>query len=128
MTDEGRFAWVQQRSEDRDLFVKQILQDENETSLERQKQGSEMEERDFGWALKLLREGKKLQRAGWNGKGMWIALVPADNWGASQVAKDSPFQNIATLPWIGIKTADDKFVPWPASQTDVLATDWSVVP
>ena len=32
-----------------------------------------------------------------------------------------------TLPWIGMKTADDTFVPWLASQTDMLAEDWEVV-
>ena len=31
------------------------------------------------------------------------------------------------LPWIGMKTADDKFVPWLASQTDILAEDWEVL-
>ena len=30
-------------------------------------------------------------------------------------------------PWIGMKTADNKFVPWLASQTDILAEDWEVV-
>ena len=31
------------------------------------------------------------------------------------------------LPWIGMKTADKKFVPWSASQTDILSEDWCVV-
>lgn len=31
------------------------------------------------------------------------------------------------LPWIGMKTADNKFVPWLASQTDMLAEDWAVI-
>jgi hypothetical protein len=31
------------------------------------------------------------------------------------------------LPWIGMKTADNKFVPWLASQTDILAGDWGIV-
>lgn len=31
------------------------------------------------------------------------------------------------LPWIGMKTADNKFVPWLASQTDVLAEDWMIL-
>lgn len=30
-------------------------------------------------------------------------------------------------PWIGMKTADDGFVPWLASQTDILAEDWEIV-
>ena len=32
-----------------------------------------------------------------------------------------------TPSWIGMKTADDTFVPWLASQTDMLAEDWEVV-
>jgi hypothetical protein len=31
------------------------------------------------------------------------------------------------LPWIGMKTADNKFVPWLASQTDVLSEDWQII-
>ena len=31
------------------------------------------------------------------------------------------------LPWIGIKTADNKFVPWIASQSDLLANNWVIV-
>jgi hypothetical protein len=34
---------------------------------------------------------------------------------------------IELLPWIGMKTADNKFVPWLASQTDILAEDWEIV-
>ena len=31
------------------------------------------------------------------------------------------------LPFIAMKTADDKIVPWLCSQTDMLANDWQVV-
>ncbi|HDV0042996.1 TPA: DUF2829 domain-containing protein, partial [Klebsiella pneumoniae] len=31
------------------------------------------------------------------------------------------------LPYIAMKTADEKLVPWLASQTDVLAEDWQIV-
>ena len=30
-------------------------------------------------------------------------------------------------PYIQMKTADNKVVPWLASQTDILSDDWSVV-
>lgn len=39
----------------------------------------------------------------------------------------SVFHEDELMPWIGMKTADGKFVPWLASQTDLLASDWSVV-
>lgn len=75
---------------------------------------------NFGQAIELLKENKQVARAGWNGKGMWLALVSAGNYdvGTKTVGE------CALLPWIGMKTADDKFVPWLASQTDVLAEDW----
>lgn len=69
----------------------------------------------FGDALSLLKRGTKVARAGWNGKGMWLELqVPDAN-------------SKMTLPYIYMKTADDKVVPWLASQTDMLAEDWGVV-
>ena len=67
---------------------------------------------NFGDAIYLLKAGKAVQRAGWNGKGMWVKLqVPDAN-------------SKMSLPYIYMKTADDKLVPWLASQTDVLAEDW----
>ena len=84
---------------------------------------------DFSAALGYLRDGQLVARAGWNGKGMWLGLVTADNWG---LAKGHPFDPLApgakVLPWIGMKTSDGGFVPWLASQTDLLAEDWSVLP
>ena len=77
----------------------------------------------FGDAIHFLKRGKKLARAGWNGKGMWLKLVHAD------LADTVAFQHAALgpLPWIGVKTAGEHFVPWLASQTDVLAEDWQIV-
>ena len=74
-----------------------------------------MDYTDFGWALKQLRVGKRVARSGWNGKGMWLALQVPD--AGSKMS----------LPYIYMKTADDKLVPWLASQTDVLAEDWDEV-
>lgn len=71
--------------------------------------------KDFGWALDHLRLGFRVQREGWNGKGMWIALQTPD------------VNSKMSLPYIYMKTVDDKLVPWLASQTDVLSTDWQVV-
>jgi len=67
---------------------------------------------DFGEAIRALRDGKRVRRAGWNGKGMWLALQVPD--AGSKMS----------LPYIYMKTADDKLVPWLASQTDMLSSDW----
>ena len=69
----------------------------------------------FGHAVECLKEGYKVERKGWNGKGMWLRFVSK-----------------SVLPpghrtYIEMKTVDDEYVPWVASQTDILADDWRVV-
>lgn len=83
----------------------------------------------FGWAIGRLKDGKRVSRQGWNGKGMWLALIPADQWGiGSGVPWDHGHMDAPqNLPWIGMRTADNRFVPWLASQTDILAEDWDEV-
>jgi len=59
---------------------------------------------------------------------MWIAMIPADQWGLGcGQPYDTGHIKSRLLPWIGIETADGAFVPWLASQTDILAEDWDVV-
>lgn len=85
----------------------------------------------FGLAINALKEGKRVAREGWNGKNMWIALVQEDNYiinfppGAEEDTPEGECKGL--LPWIGMKTVDNKFVPWLASQTDMLAEDWMIV-
>lgn len=69
----------------------------------------------FSKAIKLLKNGYKVARTGWNGKGMWLALQSPD------------YHSKMTLPYIYMKTADNHKVPWLASQTDILAEDWVLV-
>nr|DAE61959.1 MAG TPA: Protein of unknown function (DUF2829) [Caudoviricetes sp.] len=76
---------------------------------------------NFGEAIKYLKRGLKVCRQGWNGKGMYLAHVNSYQYKVDgEVHKGSLF----LAPWIGMKTADGKFVPWLASQTDMLAEDW----
>lgn len=81
---------------------------------------------NFGEAIQELKQGKKVARKGWNGKGMWLCLA-----GGGVRAPQSIFnlenEIVGFLPWIGMKTVDNCFVPWLASQTDMLAMDWEVV-
>lgn len=70
---------------------------------------------DFGAALTSLRAGRKVARSGWNGKDMWLALQKPDA------------HSKMTLPYIYMSTATGDLVPWLASQTDVLAHDWTHV-
>ena len=69
----------------------------------------------FGTAIHELQLGHKVARKGWNGKDMYLELqVPDEN-------------SKMTLPYIYIYTATKDLVPWLASQTDILSTDWVTV-
>jgi hypothetical protein len=84
----------------------------------------------FGCALVMLQQGKKVARAGWNGKGMFLFLVPGSKFQVNRPPLLGIYPEgteINYCPHIDMKTADDKVVPWLASQTDVLADDWCVV-
>lgn len=85
------------------------------------------ENMSFGLALEALKQGHRVARGGWNGKGMWLALVEACDYHALKGAAMTAVLGCAKLPWIGMKTADNGFVPWLASQTDMLANDWAIV-
>lgn len=79
---------------------------------------------DFGWALCMLKDGFKVRRKGWNGKGIFIELQRPDEYSKMT----HPYIFIDTT---GLKTnnpdAPKDRVPWLASQTDMLAEDWEVV-
>lgn len=76
---------------------------------------------DFSSALNEIKNGKKVQRSGWNGKGLWIELQNPD------------IHSKMTLPYLFLnypndsKTTPNARVPWFASQTDLLADDWMVL-
>lgn len=78
----------------------------------------------FGEALDALKAGKRVARAGWNGNGMWLLLI--NGW-TVDVEYETVLHGRLPIPWIGLKTVRDEFVPWVASQTDVLAKDWMEV-
>lgn len=84
----------------------------------------------FGDAVTYLKSGNKVAREGWNGKGMFLFLVPGSTFQVNRPPLMGIYPEGTTinyLPHIDMKTADDKVVPWLASQTDVLAEDWTVV-
>jgi len=85
-------------------------------------QHEEHETRSIGWAIKQLWKGLRVRRANWNGKQMWLELQVPDE------------HSKMTLPYIYIEYPKGHpaypkgcRVPWLASQTDILATDWDVV-
>lgn len=85
---------------------------------------------DFGKALELIKSGKKVARAGWNGKGMFIFLVNGSTFQVNRPPLLGIYPEGTTINYrshIDMKTADGSVVPWVASQTDVLAEDWELV-
>lgn len=89
-----------------------------------------METFDFGMAISLLKDGKRVARSGWNGKGMFVYLVPAASYPAQRGAAKAWAGEDAMIPYrayLAMQTVDKDVVPWVASQTDMLANDWSEV-
>ncbi len=96
---------------------------------------------DFGEAIHRLKDGRRVARSGWNGKGMFIIRVPGTQ--QAMLRDDSPYfsalRNLPDfdgtceiLPHIDMWTTNSEgrraFLPgWLASQTDMLATDWSEI-
>ena len=85
---------------------------------------------DFGAALAHLREGYKVAREGWNGKGMFVFLVPGSTFEVNRPPLLGIYPAGTVIKYhahIDMRTADGTIVPWLASQTDVLAQDWVLV-
>lgn len=88
---------------------------------------------DFGTALAFLKEGDRVARKGWNGKGMYVVFQKgypdgiAINKNTAE-ATGIPEGTVCMFrPYLMMRTVDGSFVPWVASQTDILAEDWRKV-
>lgn len=68
----------------------------------------------IGWAVKQMRDGARVCRSGWNGKGMWLEIQVPDE------------HSKMTEPYVYMKTAQDGLIPWLCSQADLLAIDWEI--
>lgn len=85
---------------------------------------------DFGVALSALRAGMRVQRAGWNGRGMYLFLVPGSRFLVSREPLLAILGDGAEVTYrahIDMCDAEGKIGPWVASQTDLLAADWRLV-
>lgn len=84
----------------------------------------------FSEALDLLKQGAKVARAGWNGKGMFVFLVPGSEFEVNRAPLLGIYPAGARVKYhahVDMKTADGQVVPWLCSQTDLLAEDWMAV-
>lgn len=88
---------------------------------------------NFSIALEKLKNGKKVARSGWNGKGMFVVYqkgypqgIPcnkqtADAWGMNEG------DLFICRPYLQIKNVDGSHSMWVPSIGDVLAEDWACV-
>jgi hypothetical protein len=84
----------------------------------------------FGLAVEAMKQGFKVSREGWNGKGMFLYYVTADYYPVKMPAAKSFFGENSLVPYrdyIAMKTVNNDVVPWVASQSDILCNDWSIV-
>lgn len=90
---------------------------------------------NFGTAIIALQQGQRVARAGWNGKGMYLWLLPAAQIKAEwcrephlKAVAEANGGSIEGLASIRMMTADKKVLTgWLASQTDILARDWQII-
>jgi len=105
---------------------------------------------NFGEALQVVKNGGIVQRAGWNGKGMFIFMRPGDTLKTSFIPQvkslpesvkqwidaniddkinpgETGLQDIVFTQYLCMKAADNSIVNgWLASQTDMLSEDWQI--
>ena len=85
---------------------------------------------DFSSALLNVKAGMRMRRAGWNGKGMFIFLVPGSVFKVNRPPLLGIYPEGTEIRYhahVDMRTADGMVVPWLASQTDLLAEDWEIV-
>lgn len=83
---------------------------------------------NFGQAIESLKEGKKVARKGWNGKGIFIYYVPADSYPTrTEIAKKEFGDTVLYNPYFAIKNVNGTVSTWVPSINDCLAEDWCIV-
>lgn len=81
----------------------------------------------FGDALEAVKQGKRIARRGWNGKGMYVFLVHGMDFHTGADLSELDDQDVEVLDCLVMRTATGAFCPgWLASQTDMLADDWYI--
>ena len=84
----------------------------------------------FGMAIEALKLGQRVARAGWNGAGQFVYLVPAASYPAQTGAAKAHFGAGALVPYrayLALKTAQGDIATWAPSCSDALAEDWQIV-
>jgi len=86
-----------------------------------------MEEiKDFCWAIRQLKEGKKVQRKGWNGKGQYIELATSISYKNAKCEIINCNHDAIGNKAIAFVGTSGVQMGWLASQADMLAEDWQI--
>ena len=83
----------------------------------------------IGWAVKQMHNGDRERRAGWNGKGMFLFLVPGSTFKVNRPPLLGIYPEGTEIKYhahVDMKTATGEVVPWLCSQSDLLAFDWEL--
>lgn len=94
----------------------------------------------FGYAIEAAKQGRKIARQGWNGKGMYVVYMPpmylppfnsqeagkkVNDRTAKIIGADAPLD---CQPYFAMYNAQKQWIPgWLASQSDMLSDDWYIV-
>jgi hypothetical protein len=84
----------------------------------------------FSRALELLKAGKCVSRVGWNGRGMYLYLVQGSTFEVNRPPLNQHLPEGTAVSYrahIDMKCVDGTFVPWLASQSDLIEEDWTEV-
>ncbi|MDH5666545.1 MAG: DUF2829 domain-containing protein [Nitrospira sp.] len=85
---------------------------------------------NFSQALESIKVGKKVSRSGWNGKNMFVFLVPGSRFKVNRAPLLGIYPEGTEIDYhahVDMRTATGEIVPWLVSQTDLLAEDWGEV-
>ena len=85
---------------------------------------------DFSDALRLVKQGSRVARQGWNAQGMFIFLVPGSTFKVNRPPLLGIYPEGTQINYHGhvdMRTANGQVVPWLCSQTDMLAEDWQLI-
>jgi hypothetical protein len=69
---------------------------------------------DIGYAVRALKDGKRVARKYWNDSGTWLEMKPVES------------RNVPVKVLIHIVTGGEQTEPWNCSQSDLLAEDWFI--
>mgnify|MGYP001590787316 CR=1 FL=1 len=92
---------------------------------------AEQDGKGIGWAVHTMSNGGRVRRAGWNGKEMFLFLVPGSQFQVNRPPLLGIYPegtSISYQPHVDMRTAQGTVVPWLCSQSDLLARDYELVP